>query len=101
MMNRNVDEFVLATNADPASWGKNTDAGRQIADDEYFPRTSATGVDAELALAAKVMGRLQIRAGMAIELYGYALEPEPGDANVAGSALDQYLRYFVSVGYGR
>lgn len=72
----------------------------QIESEEYFPRSSAHGMDAELSLSAKVSGGFTVLVGTALERYGFALKPEPGDPNVAGGAVDQYLRYFVSVGYG-
>ncbi|HKE15365.1 MAG TPA: hypothetical protein VKB80_10890 [Kofleriaceae bacterium] len=71
----------------------------EISGDDFFPRSSARGFDADLELSAALLWGFDLRVGAALERYGHDLQPEPGDARVAGGALDQYLRLFLRLGY--
>jgi hypothetical protein len=71
----------------------------QIESDDFFPRSSARAFDADLELSAALAWGFDVRVGAALERYGHDLQPEPGDARVAGGALDQYLRLFLRLGY--
>jgi hypothetical protein len=73
----------------------------QIESPAFFPRSSARGLDLGLELSAALLWGLDVRAGAAVERYGHALEPEPGDPRVAGGALDQYLRFYLRLGFTR
>ena len=73
----------------------------EIAGDDFFPRSSARGLDVELALHAALMWGFDLRAGAALERYGHDLQPVPGDDRVAGGALDQYPRLYVRLGFSR
>ena len=73
----------------------------EIESDDFFPRASARGLDLELELSAAIGWGFDVRAGAALERYGFALDPEPGDARVAGGALDQYARFYVRLGFTR
>lgn len=73
----------------------------EIESSAFFPRASARGIDLQLELAAQLRWGLDVRAGAALERYGFALNPEPGDTRVAGGALDQYTRFYVRVGFTR
>jgi hypothetical protein len=73
----------------------------EISTAEYFPRLSARGFDIEGAVSARLFGGFDVRAGAALEQYGYALKPEPGDMRVAGGAVDRYPRFFLRLGYSR
>ena len=73
----------------------------EIESADFFPRSSVRGFDAELGLSAAIGWGFDVRAGAALERYGYALHPEPGDAKVAGGALDQYMRFSLQLGYRR
>jgi hypothetical protein len=57
----------------------------------WFPRQRGAGIDAALAGTLAVAEGLEVELGAELRRYFFALEPEPGDANVAGGALDQYL----------
>jgi hypothetical protein len=76
-------------------------ASGEIEDDDFFPRSSARGIDAELELSYALMLGFDVRAGAALERYGHDLDPEPGDPRVAGGALDQYPRFYVRLGFTR
>jgi hypothetical protein len=56
-------------------------------------------VDLEGSLAIELFAGIYLRAGAAVERYGYVLRPEPATRKVAGGALDQYLHLFARVGY--
>jgi hypothetical protein len=71
----------------------------EIESADYFPRSSARGFDAELEMSAALLWGFDLRAGASLERYGHDLDPEPGDANVAGGALDQYPRLYLRLGY--
>jgi hypothetical protein len=71
----------------------------EIESADYFPRSSARGFDAELELSAALLWGFDLRAGAALERYGHDLDPAPGDAKVAGGALDQYPRLYLRLGY--
>ncbi len=70
-----------------------------IASDSWFPNASAGGIDFGMQLRYALTSALDVRAGFELERYFFTLDPEVGDANVAGGALDQYLGAFVGVGY--
>jgi hypothetical protein len=74
-------------------------ASGEIESADYFPRSSARGFDAELEMSAALLWGFDLRAGAALERYGHDLQPQPGDANVAGGALDQYPRLYLRLGY--
>jgi hypothetical protein len=73
----------------------------EIESDDFFPRASARGLDLQLELSTSLRWRLDLRAGATLERYGHALNPEPGDTHIAGGALDQYLRFYVRLGFTR
>lgn len=66
---------------------------------DMFPRAKAAAVDGQLILEARFGGHLHVELAAELERYFFALRPEPGDTNVAGGALDQYLGARVGVGY--
>jgi hypothetical protein len=74
-------------------------ASGEIESAEYFPRSTARGFDAELELSAALLWGFDLRAGAALERYGHDLDPVPGDAKVAGGALDQYPRLYLRLGF--
>ena len=75
----------------------------EIASEGYFPRLAARGFDLEgqVSYALPWVSGFDVRAGAGIEQYGFDLNPEPGDARVAGGATDRYPRMFLRVGYTR
>lgn len=70
-----------------------------IATDSWFPNASAGGIDFSMQLRYALSEALDVRAGFQLERYFFSLNPEVGDAKVAGGALDQYIGAFVGVGY--
>ena len=76
-------------------------ASGEIESSDFFPRSSARGIDGELELSYALMLGFDVRAGAALERYGHDLAPEPGDPRVAGGALDQYPRFYVRLGFTR
>lgn len=70
-----------------------------IASDSWFPNASAGGIDFGMQLRYALTESLDVRAGFELERYFFTLNPEVGDDNVAGGALDQYIGAFVGVGY--
>ncbi len=75
----------------------------EIESEGYFPRLAARGIDieAQLAYALPFVIGFDVRAGAGLEQYGFDLNPEPGDASVAGGATDRYPRLFLRLGYTR
>lgn len=71
----------------------------QIESDDFFPRATTRGLDLQLELSAALRWGLDLRAGATLERYGHALNPEPGDTHIAGGALDQYLRFYLRLGF--
>ena len=60
--------------------------------DRYFPRASVGGVAARLGGGFSITENLELSLGAGYTRFFYSFNPEPGDANVAGGALDQMLR---------
>jgi len=67
-----------------------TDAG-EIGEDDWFPRLSVAGIEATLEAGYVLPDGLSLRLGVDLRRYFYSLNPEPGDAWIAGGALDQYV----------
>jgi hypothetical protein len=63
----------------------------EIASDAYFPRLDVAAMDARAALSVAVYGTWQVELAATLERYFFRMNPEPGDAMVAGGAADQYL----------
>lgn len=73
----------------------------EIGDAEHFPRLGVRGVDVEGSIAVPLRRGFDLRAGAALEQYGYDLDPQPGDPMVAGGATDRYPRLFLRIGWAR
>jgi hypothetical protein len=58
---------------------------------DRFPRASTQGVGGRLGVAARALPWLEGRLELKYDHFFYRLSPEPGDAYVAGGALDQRL----------
>ena len=65
--------------------------------DEWFPRASSGGFDAQLGLGWVFLSGFEARLGAEYTRYFFSLNPEPGDARVAGGALDQYISGTIDV----
>jgi hypothetical protein len=57
----------------------------------WFPAASAIGIDAGLVIGVRIAGGLEARAGIEVVRWALSMNPKPGDTNVAGGAVDQYL----------
>jgi len=67
-----------------------SDAG-DIQSDRWFPHASVGGVDAGLQAGYEVVDGLDLLVGFDFRRYFYSMNPEPGDARIAGGALDEYI----------
>lgn len=63
----------------------------EIGDSEWFPRASAGGIDGEIGATVHVTGGFGIRVAGEIRRFFFRMSPEPGDARIAGGAIDQHL----------
>ena len=64
-----------------------------------FRATSVEGVDGQLGAAATIASGLEARIVFDYERYFYAFQPIPGDAYVAGGALDQFFGATLALAY--
>lgn len=71
----------------------------EITEDDWFPRASAGGVDGRIGLGYAIVDALEARVSVFGRRYFYAMDPEPGDARVAGGALDQYFGGSLSIAW--
>ena len=61
----------------------------EISSTAYFPRLKAGGLDGNFGVAiGPLFNRVEVRLGVEYIRYWYSMNPEPGDASVAGGALD-------------
>jgi hypothetical protein len=58
---------------------------------DKFPHATVTGVDAHAGAALRVAQSLEARLGAEYTRVFSTANPQPGDANVAGGTLDQYI----------
>jgi hypothetical protein len=63
----------------------------QLGSEEWFPRNSGGGLEAGLVLGFLVTDWLEARAGFEYRRFWFSMNPEPGDPNIAGGALDHYF----------
>jgi len=75
-----------------------TDAG-DVQSARWFPRLDVAGLDAGAFAGWAVMRRLDVLAGVLYRRYWFSMNPEPGDPQVAGGALDSYIGGWVGVGW--
>jgi len=64
-----------------------------------FPRESVGGVEARLGAAYLATAGLELSLGIAYTRFFYSMHPQPGDANVAGGALDEMARLSLGLAY--
>lgn len=72
----------------------------EIGSAAYFPRQRSGGVDASVGVSVKVASAV-VRASAEYRRYFFTLNPQPGDALVAGGALDEYWSGTLSVGWAQ
>jgi hypothetical protein len=63
----------------------------------YFPRSTAMGMDVSAGVGYRFMPVLEGRAGVDLRRYAYSMNSVPGDTFVAGGAVDQYITYWFGV----
>lgn len=66
---------------------------------DRFPNASTGGFEAGVGLGYQIMPHLEARALVSYRRYFYSFKPEPGDAYVAGGALDQFATAQVGVAW--
>ncbi len=67
--------------------------------DDFFPRASSAGLDAQLGLGMRLFGSFETRLSVDYTRVFYSLRPEVGDTYVAGGALDQFYRAHLAFIY--
>ncbi|MBL8955332.1 MAG: hypothetical protein JNK82_31450 [Myxococcaceae bacterium] len=65
----------------------------------FFPQSKAAGLDANAGFAVGLFDRLELRARFEYLRYWFTLNPEPGDMNVAGGALDHFVGGSVNIAF--
>ena len=74
------------------------DAG-EIQQANWFPRSSVGGVDAGVLGGYEIVRGVDLIAGFDFRRYFYSMNPEPGDPNIAGGALDEYIAGWGGIEY--
>lgn len=69
----------------------------QLTEDMWFPRATGAGIDAELGARVRASDAITLFARADVRRYFFAMNPEPGDAQVAGGAIDQYMAVIAGV----
>jgi hypothetical protein len=65
----------------------------------YFPRATMGGLEAGLGAAYALGQNLEISLGVKYDRFYYSFNPVPGDANVAGGAVDEMEQVAIGLGY--
>jgi hypothetical protein len=65
----------------------------------YFPRATAGGVQASIGVAYALGYGFELSLAIAYTRFFYTMNPQPGDAYVAGGALDQLAQGSLGVAY--
>lgn len=71
----------------------------EIGSYRYFPNATGAGLRASLGVAFEVVESLEIRVAFDYQRYFLSMEPQPGDAFIAGGALDERMAGTLSVAY--
>jgi hypothetical protein len=74
-------------------------AGAQFHSPQFFPRSSVAGADAEVEARYAIAPWFQVRAGLEWRRYWFALNTQPTDLFVAGSATDQSFAFTGRVAF--
>jgi hypothetical protein len=80
-----------------AGWRQLVDTG-ELASAAWFPRASGAGVDAELGASWRLAGAITVFGRADLRRYFFAMNPEVGDARIAGGAIDQYVAIVAGLG---
>jgi hypothetical protein len=68
---------------------------------DRFAHATVRGVSAELGLAVSVAPLWELYGAAGIRQFGFAMNSQPGDKQIAGGAVDQTTWLAVGVSYGR
>jgi hypothetical protein len=66
---------------------------------DLFPRENAGGAEARLGVAHLIGQSFEVSLGISYTRFFYSFNPVPGDANVAGGALDEMARLSLGLAY--
>jgi hypothetical protein len=64
-----------------------------------FPRAEVRGVDLSLGAGYSFTETLEAQASVGLRRYGFDMKVEPGDALIAGGAIDEYLSMTLGLAY--
>ncbi len=68
----------------------------ELESSEWFPRLTGAGIDGRVALGYRLSRKLDVAVAASLRRYFFSMNPEPGDAQIAGGAVDQLIS--VSIG---
>lgn len=71
----------------------------ELSTDKFFPRATGAGVEASAFVGYEFTSKWEARVGVDMQRFFFSLHPEPGDANVAGGALDQFFAGTARIAY--
>jgi hypothetical protein len=74
------------------------DAGPFTADGK-FPRAQARGMDLSLGAGYSFTETLEAQVSVGLRRYGFDMRAQPGDAPLAGGAIDEYMSMTLGVAY--
>lgn len=63
----------------------------EVISSKYFTKGSVNGINVGASLAYGITDAFGLEAGFGYQHYFFAFQPNPGDAFIAGGALDQYF----------
>jgi hypothetical protein len=63
----------------------------------WFPRLSGGAIDGEIGIGVDLAHGIRARLALELCRYYFAMHPEPGDAWIAGGAVDQYFTTTLGV----
>jgi hypothetical protein len=66
---------------------------------DRYPRATSGGVDLSAGVAIPLAANIEARTGVRYQRFFHSMNPEPGDANVVGGALDEFARWDTSVAF--
>jgi hypothetical protein len=65
----------------------------------WFPRASGGAVEVGVFLGQALSKSLVLYGGFDLQRYFFSVNPEPGDRNIAGGAVDQYLSLWAALAW--
>ena len=73
-------------------------AGSQISDN-FFPRLTVAGADAEVELGYAINQNFEVRAGAEWRRYWFNMHAQAGDQYITGGAVDQYFTFTAGLAF--